>query len=250
MLSRSLCVLAALITTSNGYGINSSRGVSQKKSVSLTEVADRRNFFGKVAVAATLFTSPLAANASGGATAGKYTTIPIAKRRYYGRVQQSVHEFLLLGPQVVKGDMTQADIKLFFDPLGIVVVAARNQAINGACTKKDSTCKGREVRDSRYNDMKVSMYLLGNAFRINQQKAPDNLPTVQAAKAFFKEIDAMEKTINSKKPEKTTQAAIGHYAAALDILDRYLDLVELPPIDSGHYDKSFSTLVGESSRIT
>jgi len=27
------------------------------------------------------------ANASGGATAGKYTTIPIAKRRYYGRVQ-------------------------------------------------------------------------------------------------------------------------------------------------------------------
>ena len=32
--------------------------------------------------------------ASGGATAGKYTTIPIAKRRYYGRVQQAVHEFV------------------------------------------------------------------------------------------------------------------------------------------------------------
>ena len=29
--------------------------------------------------------------ASGGATAGKYTTIPIAKRRYYGRVQEAVH---------------------------------------------------------------------------------------------------------------------------------------------------------------
>lgn len=28
------------------------------------------------------------AYASGGATAGKYTTIPIAKRRYYGRVQE------------------------------------------------------------------------------------------------------------------------------------------------------------------
>lgn len=32
--------------------------------------------------------------ASGGATAGKYTTIPIAKRRYYGRVQQGVHDFV------------------------------------------------------------------------------------------------------------------------------------------------------------
>jgi hypothetical protein len=27
-------------------------------------------------------------------------------------------------------------------------------------------------------------------------------------------------------------------------------LVELPPTESGHYDKEFSTLVGESSRIT
>ena len=39
-------------------------------------------------------TPPEAALASGGATAGKYTTIPIAKRRYYGRVQEAVHEFV------------------------------------------------------------------------------------------------------------------------------------------------------------
>ncbi len=37
---------------------------------------------------------------------------------------------------------------------------------------------------------------------------------------------------------------------ALDILDTYLDLVELPPTESGHYDKEFDTLVGESARIT
>jgi hypothetical protein len=37
---------------------------------------------------------PPDALASGGATAGKYTTIPIAKRRYYGRVQQGVHDFV------------------------------------------------------------------------------------------------------------------------------------------------------------
>jgi hypothetical protein len=72
--------------------------------------------------------------------------------------------------------------------LGLVVVEAKRQDINGQCTKKDGACKGKEVRDSIYNDLKVSMYLLGNAFRINQTKAPDNLPTVQAAKAFFKEM--------------------------------------------------------------
>jgi len=193
--------------------------------------------------------SPNNAVASGGATAGKYTTIPIAKRRYYGRVQEAVHEFLLMGPDVVKGDMTATSIQDFFDVTKTVIVAARNQAINGQCTKKDSSCKGAEVRDSRYNDMKTSMYLLGNAFRINQQKPPDNLPTVKAAKAFFKEIDAMEKLV-VKKPKKNDQVAIGHYARSLEILDVYLDLVELPPTDSGNYDQEFDTLVGKSSRIT
>lgn len=67
-------------------------------------------------------------------------------------------------------------------------MAAKRQDINGQCTKKDGSCKGKEIRDSAYNDLKASMYLLGNAFRINQTKAPDNLPTVKAAKAFFKEM--------------------------------------------------------------
>jgi hypothetical protein len=39
--------------------------------------------------------------ASGGATAGKYTTIPIAKRRYFGRVKQGVYELLLVGKEVM-----------------------------------------------------------------------------------------------------------------------------------------------------
>jgi hypothetical protein len=89
------------------------------------------------------------------------------------------------------------------------------------------------------------MYLLGNAFRINQTKAPDNLPTGQAAKAFFTKVNAMEKRIS-----KNDKSAIQDYANSLDILDNYLDLVELPPIDSGHYEQEFSTLVGEAARIT
>jgi hypothetical protein len=73
--------------------------------------------------------------------------------------------------------------------------------------------------------------------------------TVKAAKAFFKEMDEMEKKVR-KKPKTNDPAAVENYAVALRILDAYLDLVELPPTDSGHYDKEFDTLVGESARIT
>ena len=65
----------------------------------------------------------------------------------------------------------------------------------------------------------------------------------------FGNRDAMEKAV-IKKPKTKDLASVQHYAAALEILDEYLDLVELPPTDSGHYDQEFSTLVGESSRIT
>lgn len=106
-----------------------------------------------------------------------YRTIPIAKRRYYGRVQQGVHEFLEMGPDIVQGDMSNVKIQNFFDPLGAVIVEAKRKDVNGQCTKKDGDCRGREIRDSRYNDMKASMYLLGNAFRTDQQKPPDRLRT-------------------------------------------------------------------------
>jgi len=154
-----------------------------------------------------------------------------------------------MGKDVVKGDMSAPTIQLFFDPNGAVVVPARKQDIQGQCTRKDGDCRGKEIRDSRYNDMKASMYLLANAFRFDQQKPPDRLPTVKAAKAFFKEMDEMERLVK-KKAKSNDQAAVERYAAALDILDRYLDLVELPPTDSGHYDEAFDTSVGETARIT
>ena len=106
-----------------------------------------------------------------------YRTIPIAKRRYYGRVQQAVHEFLEMGTLIVKGDLSNPIVSTFFDVNGIVVVEAKRKDVNGQCTKKDNECKGREIRDSRWNDMKASMYLLGNAFRTDQQKPPDRLRT-------------------------------------------------------------------------
>lgn len=62
-------------------------------------------------------------------------------------------------------------------------------------------------------------------------------------------MNELEKLV-VKNPKKNDPVAVQRYLAALDILDAYLDLVELPPIDSGHYDKEFDTLVGESARIT
>lgn len=84
------------------------------------------------------------------------------------------------------------------------------------------------------------MYLLANAFRTDQQKPPDRLPTVKAARAFFLKMDDMEKKVRAKKPKTDDVEAVALYAQALDILDKYLDLVELPPIDSVRLHFSFA----------
>lgn len=212
---------------------------------------ERRKFVAMATAAGALLPIlvPSAACASGGATAGKYTTIPIAKRRYYGRVQEAVHEFLLMTPAVIKGDLTDPTVQDFFDVTKTVVIPGKKKDINGICTKKDGDCKSTDIVDSRFNDMKTTMYLLGNAFRINQTKAPDNLPSVKAAKKFFRVMNKFELKV-LKKPKKNDSDATQLFADALDLLDLYLDLVELPPTESGHYDQEFSTLVGASSRIT
>jgi hypothetical protein len=151
---------------------------------------------------------------------------------------------------VLEGDVASERVRTFFDPSGVVVVPAKRADISGQCTKKDGDCAGKEVRDSRYNDMKASMYLLANAFRTDQQKPPDRLPTVKAAKAFFREMNELEKIVKAGGSKAGGDEAAARYAAALDILDQYLDLVELPPTGSGHYAQEFDTLVGETARIT
>lgn len=237
-------------------GIQTFQKATQKNHIIYQDDPDDRREFIQKSLAVIFLSGSLTstvANASGGATAGKYTTIPIAKRRYYGRVQEGVHEFLLMLPFIVKGELQNPAVLDFFDETKTVIVEARNKSINGVCTKKDKNCKGAEIRDSRYNDMKTSMYLLGNAFRINQQKPPDTLPTVKAAKAFFKEMDIIEKSLSPKILPKTLKSPNGvqtSYLKSLDTLDVFLDLVELPPTDSGEYDKEFDTRVGASARIT
>lgn len=263
-----LSLFFAAVTGTNGFSTNPPSSVSAQNAqqlstqMSLKSSANddipsssfqRRNFLATATAAAGTIMVPLLSStspayASGGATAGKYTTIPIAKRRYYGRVQEAVHEFLLMTPAIIKGDLNDPTVQDFFDVTKTVVIEGKKKDINGVCTKKDGDCKSASIYDSRYNDMKTTMYLLGNAFRINQTKAPDNLPTVKAAKKFFKVMNKFEFKLSKKQLSESD--AKGMFADALDILDEYLDLVELPPTESGHYDKEFSTLVGETSRIT
>lgn len=81
--------------------------------------------------------------------------------------------------------------------------------------------------------------------------------TVKAARAFFSKMDELEKRIKKVKPgsasgsnKKIDVESQQLYLTAYEILDQYLDLVELPPIGSGHYEQEFDTLVGETARIT
>lgn len=154
-----------------------------------------------------------------------------------------------MAPAIAAGNLAAEEVQHFFDEEGTVIMESKRSDIRGQCTKKDKDCRAREIRDSRFNDMKTSMYLLGNAFRINQTKPPDNLPTVKAAKAFFKDMNDVEKLVK-KNPEKNADQVKAKYASALKNLEVYLDLVELPPTDSGNYDREFDTLVGEAARIT
>ena len=68
----------------------------------MAAVSRRRDALAAAAALCLLGSAPLPAVASGGATAGKYTTIPIAKRRYFGRVKQGVFEFLQMEKPVFK----------------------------------------------------------------------------------------------------------------------------------------------------
>ena len=97
-----VCAAIGAVGTTHGFSTTqrASLGIHQSNALfasatdedTSTNPSSRRNFLTSAAsiMLPTLLslsnTPPV--YASGGATAGKYTTIPIAKRRYYGRVQE------------------------------------------------------------------------------------------------------------------------------------------------------------------
>lgn len=175
--------------------------------------------------------APEAAFASGGATAGKYTTIPIAKRRYFGRVKQGVFEFLAVGEAIKKGQLTSPAINDFFaDNLKVQDKRKKKQCLS----LDDSTCAVAEKFSSRWEDMKLSMFLLGNAFRMDSGKPPEKVKQVKEAKAFTSQVEKLRKATASG--DRKTAAL--SYAAALEALEIYLNDVELPPTYAPDYSQN------------
>lgn len=115
-----LVILAAAVAGAHGFSAQPSPRASTRLLSATNDVetaSSRRGFLSTAAAAGGAALLPLLApaapaHASGGATAGKYTTIPIAKRRYYGRVQEAVHEFLLMAPAIIKGDTTDPTVQV------------------------------------------------------------------------------------------------------------------------------------------
>ncbi|KAL3929295.1 MAG: hypothetical protein SGPRY_002021 [Prymnesium sp.] len=162
----------------------------------------RRSIFTLVTAASVGAFMPLATEASGGATAGKYTTIPIAKRRYFGRVKQGVYEFTLLGDAVKKGDLKNEDVSGFFaQTIKTQSARQKSQCAGGACEVKEEFSSRWEVKQ------------------------------VKEAKAFFAQVEKLQ--IAARTGDK--KAAALRYADAIDALEIYLNDVELPPTDNQEY---------------
>jgi hypothetical protein len=172
---------------------------------------------------------PQAASASGGATAGEYTSQPIAKRRYYQRVKQAVYEFNVMGEAIKQNKLQDEDVTGFFSLKLVTYSARKKQKCVGAAP---GTCDLGERRRSRYDDMKVTMSLLGNAFRADSQTPPDAVQQVREAKAFFAAVEKMQKALKAEDQQK----ALVKYASAKDALEAYLNDVDLPPTTYPDYN--------------
>ena len=98
------------------------------------------------------------------------------------------------------------------------------------CVASDN-CQTQEKYSSRWEDMKLSMFLLGNAFRTDSGKPPEKVKQVKEAKAFFAQVDKLQK---ARKANDRKASALA-YAASIEALEAFLNDVDLPPTFSGDY---------------
>lgn len=141
-----LACVAMLIASASSFGVVPSplsvdrRPTAARASVPEMGMLRRSVMAGAAALLTAASVAPDAAMASGGATAGKYTTIPIAKRRYFGRVKQGVFEFLAVGRAIKKGELDSADVTEFFaDNIQVQEKRRKRQCVGGyeSCNVKE-----------------------------------------------------------------------------------------------------------------
>lgn len=173
-----------------------------------------------------------AVQASGGSTAGKYSTIPSAKRRFYGRVRQGIYQFLQLETPVTSGNFDDPAIEAFFAK---TIVKEKGGEAIPVCMFSD--CKTKEKRTSRWNDFKIASDLLASAFRYDASDVNDYLPQVKLIRAYHKKVEKMQKAIQEGDKAKAAQLFKN---AKLD-LSRYTPMVELAPISSEDYTHEWDT---------
>lgn len=148
--------------------------------------------------AALTFGPTLAAEASGGATAGKTTSIPRAKLRYYGRITAAVAGFEAVGQALP----TKPKPSFFEDEEGPIA------------------------------ELKTAGYLLAVAFKIDGKIPPDKIPQVKLHKALMSDLEALKRASKGGKDAEAKTA----FATASASLSAYLQGVELPPLGDSRYN--------------
>jgi len=162
----------------------------------------RRALLGRVA-ALPVAAVAAPALASGGATAGKTTSIPRAKVRYFGRITQTV---------------------IAFDTLGAAIKANEDAKAVGASFFKDSD-------DGPISELKTAGYLLSVAFKIDGKIPPDKIQQVKDHKQLIKDVDKLKGAM--KETPAKMQAA---YLTASASMNTWLEGVDLPPVGDKAWD--------------
>ena len=163
----------------------------------------RRDCLGIGAALALGVGSPQAALASGGATAGKTTSIPRAKLRYYGRITEVVIAFDALGSSIASGEGYKAAGASFF-------------------ADKD---------ESPSAELTTAGYLLSVAFKIDGKIPPDRIQQVKDFKKLAKDMGSLKGAM--KESASKAQAA---YASARGSMDVWLEGVDLPLLGDKSWD--------------
>lgn len=168
-----------------------------------TAVLDRRSALAAGLALATPLVRPLAAHASGGATAGKTTSIPRAKLRYYDRVSAAIGSFQGMGSKLTDKASCKQAAKDFFS----------------------------DADDSPLSELKSAGYLLSVAFKIDTKIPPDKIQQVKDYKVAMKDLGALRSSMASGAVDDAKKA----YSKARASVEVYLEGVELPPLGDARY---------------
>lgn len=195
-------VLLGLVATCGGLLLPTSLRPAQQAGAPL----GRRDLLGSCAAAAAALALPAAScHASGGATAGKTTSIPRAKTRYYGRMAQVLSEYNGLGKAIKSEDkdtIKSAKKKFFADK-----------------------------EDAPASEMKTAGYLLAVAFKLDSKIPPDKIAAVKAWKAMMKDLAKLESGMGGGKASEASKA----YAASTVTMEAFLAEVDLPGLSDERY---------------